>query len=447
MCQRADDEAGDAEKATHASPATTTRLATQGCHGPRRSSAADNARLAGFRSDAKRKMSLAWVRRLLVVASPLVGFVLVVGVCLLASYRGEGAGGWRNRGMLLRERQWDGGARAVRAAGNSTLGFGSIRYINLRSRYDRLDAASIQAFLTGLRLTESRAVEPDMIRDVGMPPMHNPGYLKPGQKGCWRAHANIWASMLQGNAAPVLVIESDTTWDLHVRSIMSEVNRHFTKLLRDIESTALPQPAWGAPSERSPCRPTREDPWCSGHWDILSIGQCMEGGKDRDVSVFYHDPHVPPGKDYWGRTLGRERVVRRSGGFACTTAYAISQTGAAKMLLRSAVDLNAPVDLLMRELVTSGDLVAYSVMPPVVAQWRYADNIGMGLRGANSDINQDKKEEEDEGSGWAAVKESGSVWGTWPQDVDVAFEEMALERAWDLIFPGNDSLSVLYDGK
>lgn len=257
--------------------------------------------------------------------------------------------------------------------------------------------------------------------------------------------------MLRENPAPVLIVESDASWDLQIRDIMADVNRHFTKLLASINSRPLHNPGREASQQSSgnhePCRPTRQDPWCSGHWDVLSIGQCMEGDKNKDINLIYPDPRVPPGKDYWGRTLGRERVVRRSGGFVCTTATAVSQTGAAKMLLRSAVDLNMPVDLLMREMVWAGDLVAYSVMPPIMAQWRYKENIGMAQRGANSDINTDQPKDEDVKSGWAAVKDSGSVWGTYPQDPDVAFEEMTLEHAWERIFQNNDSLRLLYDGK
>lgn len=75
-------------------------------------------------------------------------------------------------------------------AGNRTLGFSSIYFINLAHRYDRLDAASLQAYLSGVDLVELSAVEPNQIKDVGMPPTHRQG-LKIGEKGCWRAHANV----------------------------------------------------------------------------------------------------------------------------------------------------------------------------------------------------------------------------------------------------------------
>lgn len=77
------------------------------------------------------------------------------------------------------------------SAGNSTLGFDAVYFINMATRYDRLDALSLQAYLSGIDITLSSGVSSDMMHDVGMPPTHTPGLLGDGQKGCWRAHANV----------------------------------------------------------------------------------------------------------------------------------------------------------------------------------------------------------------------------------------------------------------
>lgn len=76
-------------------------------------------------------------------------------------------------------------------AGNSTLGFSSIYFVYLPSRYDRLDAMSLQSYLSGVDLTDYPAVGPQMIKDVGMPPTRKSGKLRTSEKGCWRAHANV----------------------------------------------------------------------------------------------------------------------------------------------------------------------------------------------------------------------------------------------------------------
>ena len=79
---------------------------------------------------------------------------------------------------------------AWEAAGNSTLGFHSIKFINLKKRFDRRDTAILQAYLSGIDLEDYPGVEQSMADDQGMPPSSTL-HLKVGEKGCWRAHANV----------------------------------------------------------------------------------------------------------------------------------------------------------------------------------------------------------------------------------------------------------------
>ncbi|KAL2264219.1 hypothetical protein VTK26DRAFT_51 [Humicola hyalothermophila] len=364
-------------------------------------------------------------------------------------------------------------AKSMENAGNSTLGFHSIYYINMKARYDREDAAVLQAYLSGIEYENFPAVEADMIVPVGMPPTHRPTVLKVGEKGCWRAHANIWSEMVRYKLPPVLILESDATWDINIRPIMSNLNKYFVEFLRKINSTAVHDPSWGSKNNRrlkrdlpaddndvandnnnhtdkadasaagnhtAPSTPqiqyNPDDPWLSEHWDLFSIGQCFEASEDKDINLIFPDPHVPADRDYYGQTLNHERVVRKSFGIVCTTAYAISHTGAAKLLMRSAVDLDNPVDLLIRRLTRSGDLVVYSVQPPVIAQWEYRGDIGMNERGAQSDINGGPPKDTPKDAimeGWDDVKRTGSVWQTKKHQTDVVFERMALDVAWQEI--------------
>ncbi|KAK3402632.1 hypothetical protein B0T20DRAFT_4401 [Sordaria brevicollis] len=330
---------------------------------------------------------------------------------------------------------------AAQNAGNATLGFHSIKYINMKSRFDREDAMALQAYMAGLEIEDFPAVEADMIDPVGMPPTHRPGKLKGGEKGCWRAHGNIWSESIRTHAPPILILESDATFDLSIRPIMSRLAPHFLSFLNSINSTPVHDPSFGSPNNHNlhgkptykPIVANPDDPWLSEHWDLFSIGQCFEYTQDHEIKYVYEDETVPEGKDYWGEKMGRERVIRKSGGITCTTAYAISHTGAAKLLLRSALDLDNPVDLLIRRLIMSRDLVAYSLFPPVMAQWEYIGGIGMGERGAQSDINGGKHQDTPENAdmpGWKEVKEKGSIWTTKGHHRDVAFQRMALKEAW-----------------
>lgn len=250
--------------------------------------------------------------------------------------------------------------------------------------------------------------------------------------------------MLRNNLPPVIILESDATWDVNIRSIMLNMNKHFHKFLTNINSTRLHNPRWrddaGEPTRRTEAA---DDPWQSDHWDILSLGHCHDSAANRNISLIYDDPYVPPGKEFGDTVLGRQRVIRKAGGIVCTTGYAVSQTGAAKLLVKTAQNLDAPLDLIVRSMVEDGELVAYSVMPPIMAQWQYVDGIGMDERGANSDIqgaqeDEDKDEGEEKKDSWEEVDRSGSVWTTKPYHEDVAFQDMALEVAWRRIFGRNN---------
>lgn len=256
--------------------------------------------------------------------------------------------------------------------------------------------------------------------------------------------------MLRERTPAVLILESDAAWDIEVREIMANIQRHFTYFLHGLDSRAVPSNSYEARQARmgkSPAPPETlvlnpEDPWHSTHWDLLSFGQCFEDQAHKEVHLRFPDPHVPAGKDYFGMKLGNERLVRQSGGIVCTTAYAISQTGAAKLLLRSAIDLDNPVDLVMRRMIRSGDLRTYSVTPTVFGQWEYVEKIGMKEKGANSDIHGGENGEQTEVdmSGWDNVKKTNSVWQDREGHPEVAFENMGLIKAWELIIGNKTSL-------
>jgi len=357
---------------------------------------------------------------------------------------------------------------AISRAGNSTLGFHAIYFINMKNRYDRADAMALQSYIAGIDVIDYPAVEASQIDPAGFPPTQRPGVLKLGEKGCWRAHANvrqrtscpsphfltliktlppqIWQEMVSKKLPPVLIMESDATFDLNMRPIMSNLNKHFVEFLKRIDSKPVHDPSWGSPYNRAlsktpppnPAEHRVDDPWLSEHWDLFSIGHCFENAQDKNINLVFPDPSVPPGMKYWGRDLNRERVVRRSGGIVCTTSYAISHTGAAKLLLRSAMDLDNPIDLLIRRMTLARDLVAYSVQPPIIAQWGYRGGIGMDERGAQSDVAGAGGPHKDTPAdakmdGWKDVKKDNSIWRNKAHPEEVGFEKMALGVAWDRV--------------
>ncbi|EFY88220.1 LPS glycosyltransferase [Metarhizium acridum CQMa 102] len=252
--------------------------------------------------------------------------------------------------------------------------------------------------------------------------------------------------MLRENTKAALIIEADASWDTNLREIMINFNQNFTEFLRKTNAQRLPKPKLRTQLHQSsdtPLETDKDDPWHADYWDILSIGQCSEETLNNNITLIYNDPHVPPGMDYYGRELGRERVIRKAGHQGCTTGYAVSLNGAAKLLLRSAADLDQAVDMGMSSLIQSGHLTSYSVYPPILAQWVYVDGIGMDQRGSNSDMGGTEgssigNEANPDTMNWTDVRKTGSVWKPkkWPSNA--AFEDMALQGAWREIFGNAD---------
>lgn len=226
--------------------------------------------------------------------------------------------------------------------------------------------------------------------------------------------------MLRENTNAALIIEADASWDTNLREIMTNFNHNFTEFLAKSNAPRLSRPKLRAQLYRSsdtPLEMNKDDPWHTDYWDILSIGQCSEETLNKDIAFIYNDAHVPPGIRYYGRELARERVIRKVGHQGCTTGYAVSLNGAAKLLLRSAADLDQAVDMGMSSLIQSGHLTSYSVYPPILAQWVYVDGIGMDQRGSNSDMGGTEGSligsEADPGRvNWTHVSKTGSVLDT-----------------------------------
>ena len=124
-------------------------------------------------------------------------------------------------------------------------------------------------------------------------------------------------------------------------------------------------------------------------WDILYLGTCYEqyfakeDYKDEDESDYFVD--IPSDKDnlyhemydwveelmgsYYNDTSPR-RVVVKAKNPVCTHGYAVTQRGARKLLLELNEWMPFPVDITMIHYISEGRFKAYSVLPPMLVQWR-----------------------------------------------------------------------------
>ncbi|ODQ63777.1 hypothetical protein NADFUDRAFT_84365 [Nadsonia fulvescens var. elongata DSM 6958] len=302
------------------------------------------------------------------------------------------------------------------SAGNSTLGFDKIKVINLPHRYDREDAISMQSMASDIDYEMVLGVYAKDLQDSGLPPASRPltgeGSNEKNAKACFRAHANIWRQMLDEKWGSALILEADAAWDVEIRAIMQRVSY----ALKDLTDKY--------PLSSSEAMPTERDPYNLAKWDIIMVGHCNEKDKHGDEYIVFPDPDSPIGKSYKDTPLNDQRVIRRSGGTVCTTAYAISPSGALKLLLRSAIDLDSPVDLIIEGMVQEGTLISYSVHPPPFAQWQYEEHLGAD--GHNSDIRSvESKSDDKSAEAWKKVHETMNVWRLGSRYQDSTFRHPA----------------------
>lgn len=242
---------------------------------------------------------------------------------------------------------------------NATLGFQKIFAINLPSRTDKRDGMLLASRLTGFHIEFIDGVDPAEIPRKALPHKYPAQHvLPPGGIGCWRAHMNVLAKIVEDNLSTALVLEDDADWDI--------------RLIRQLEEFAVMSNAIQSPSHNDAMQSRFENlvhmqplikspaPYGSD-WDVLLLGNC---GVDIDISKPYvvraRDETVPDLNwlkiygDPNGARLNPHPMRARLVGYAldqtCTYAYAVTQQAARRLLLDLGLErLDKPIDLMMRE--------------------------------------------------------------------------------------------------
>ncbi|KAA8906615.1 hypothetical protein TRICI_005135 [Trichomonascus ciferrii] len=215
---------------------------------------------------------------------------------------------------------------------NSTLGFNSIQHIKLPNVTNHDRNQHTLTLATGLQRTQVECTfQEDDAGQVSLLLTR----LRP--------HIQLWQEMVAKDIQTMLILETDAIWEESIKEVHWRVVRALNKLL----STS----------------PAENDPYNSDSWDVISFGSCGGSELFSDISVTFDDPDAA-NDVYFGTPLNRQRVVRRAGYLACTTSYAISQRGAKRMLLRSAMSPISSLDYTMGEMSVAGELDVFSVYPP-----------------------------------------------------------------------------------
>lgn len=270
-----------------------------------------------------------------------------------------------------------------RQAHNSTLGFGSIQVINMPHRFDRYDSITMQAEVTGLDIIFSDGVYGNNIKKSILPPTSN---LNENEIACIRAHAKTWRKMIRNGLETSLVMESDADWETTIKQSMALIMQNLPRILQ------------------------------GDHWDVLQFGVCQElPNSSKKDHIAFEDPYVPNYSrldssqqhiisEYFQYDRGSgdsdihfPRIIQRSNGTICTTAYAVSRRGAMKLLHQVSRFLDDAVDVIMQRMSSQGLLEMYTIVPPLVGQWKYIDD-----NVSNSDIGRHSWQDREVSSSEAA---------------------------------------------
>jgi len=124
-------------------------------------------------------------------------------------------------------------------------------------------------------------------------------------------------------------------------------------------------------------------------WDLLYLGTCYEEyfypneyDQNKADEIFVDIPDDRENLDpevydwvkelvqaYYNDTISR-RVLVKGKNPVCTHGYAVTQRAAQKLLLQMNEWLPFPVDITMIHYISEERLKAYSVLPPLLVQWR-----------------------------------------------------------------------------
>ena len=216
---------------------------------------------------------------------------------------------------------------SVQAIRNNTLGFGDVYIIHMPDRTDKLDSIRLITSITNISYKIIPGVD-----GLAMPHVAWPGFYKEGGKaagitGCWRAHMNAAAAIIDNNLSSGLIVEDDADWDINIKTQLTRFALG-TRHILDASTSSEPLSPYG------------------DNWDMLWIGHCAQSSPEQPFARFIieNDTTVRAPNHRWHlwnpeKTLTHDlphnrssRVVYRSAGGCCSFAYALSYTGARKYI-------------------------------------------------------------------------------------------------------------------
>ncbi|CAG8611914.1 12429_t:CDS:1, partial [Racocetra persica] len=212
---------------------------------------------------------------------------------------------------------------------NSSFGFDHVYVINSLTQTKRHERMKDIAKRLGLEFEFFPAVSSDDSKvfdefkfDSELDPLHKASYI---------THYKIYQSIVDSEYEDALILDDNLDFELDISSIMSNVHK------------ILP-----------------------ADWDLLHLSFCnsQEG--------VYSSP-VPDRKN-----VSPDHKLFRSKWTHCANAYAISSSGASK-LLKTLKPTKLSIELELTNLIQSKEITSYTILPPPIVQWQSSVQRNYGL--------------------------------------------------------------------
>ncbi|KAL8766536.1 MAG: hypothetical protein Q9194_006238 [Teloschistes cf. exilis] len=265
-------------------------------------------------------------------------------------------------------------------AKNDTLGFERVFVINLPERYDKLDAFSLAASLTGFKHDVVEGIKGATVVNKTLPSLENLPLTERARNnivGCWRAHLNFAQKIVRDRISTALVLEDDSDWDVSFKEQLVD----FATGARYVQGLTS--------KSRSPY---------GDDWDLLWLGHCsaqqyLDGDQRR--FVVENDPTVPPMNHRVNfnevpklADMGYDnttRIVFEARDGVCLYSYALSYRGAQKVLRwQNNVKKFNPIDIgIGNQCKNDANFKCIAVFPQLVDSHKSA-----GRQSRDSDIGQ-----------------------------------------------------------
>ncbi|KIN05436.1 glycosyltransferase family 25 protein [Oidiodendron maius Zn] len=250
-------------------------------------------------------------------------------------------------------------------ASNATLGYEKLYVLGLKQRFDRRDAITLAASLTGFDVEFWESIRGEDIVEKFLPPGMDT--LLPGRIGSWRGHMDIIRSIVENKISSVFILEDDADWDIRLPFQM----RDLAKGIRQLSGVS--------PTEK------QHSPY-GDDWDVIWPGHCGdEMPKHEDqLYIIEHDETVAPKEHQtWLKGLAEypegTRLIQRAGAPICSFGYGVSYRGAQKLLMALAVKGMGALafDNALATLCRDGflDVQCYSVQPELIHHHRSAGSL------------------------------------------------------------------------